>query len=124
MQEMNLKNMTSRKFIGKIRLANEFKTRAKGLLGTSGLPAFQGLLLKPCKQVHMFGMKYPLSVWFIDRDLKIIKIIDQLMPWRISPYVSKASFVIEFPEKWAEITGSREGDYLGEYSPAASSDIL
>lgn len=115
MKEFKIINKRNRIFIGKVRVADNFLTRLKGLLGRKPLSTFQGLLLKPCKQVHTIGMRYPLSIWYIDKELKVIKIVDNLQPYKISPYVKDSLLIIEFPSNWAQITGSREGDLLDVY---------
>lgn len=99
-------------YIGTVSIADNTFTRIKGLLGTPLLPDYEGLLIKPSKQVHTIGMRYPISVWFIDKDNKVISIINNLIPGRISPYVRKAQCILEFPGNWAEKCGCREGDYL------------
>ena len=115
MKELKVVNKRSRIFVGKVRVANNFMTRLKGLLGSKTLSSFQGLLIKPCKQVHTIGMRYSISIWYIDKKLEIVKIIDDLEPYNISPYVQNSHLIIEFPSKWAEVTGSKEGDLLDVY---------
>ncbi|KUO66570.1 MAG: hypothetical protein APF84_17235 [Gracilibacter sp. BRH_c7a] len=115
MKELKVVNKRNSMFIGNVRIANKFTTRLKGLLGSSPLSSFQGLLIKPCKQVHTIGMRYSISIWYVDQKLRIVRIIDDLEPFKISPYVGDSHLIIEFPSKWAEITGSQEGDLLDVY---------
>jgi len=68
----------------KVLLAMTFWQRLKGLLGTHSLPAEQGLLLPGCSSIHMFGMRYPLDVIYLDREGKILKVVAELQPWQIS----------------------------------------
>jgi len=81
----------------KIIRANTYLSRVKGLLGRDSLPADTGLLLKPCKQVHTFFMKFTIDVIFLDKNKKIIH-LETLKPFRVSKYVWKARAVVEFPE--------------------------
>jgi uncharacterized membrane protein (UPF0127 family) len=99
-------------YIGTVSIADNILTRIKGLLGAPPLPDYQGLLIKPCKQVHTVGMRYPISVWFIDKDNQVIRIINNLKPGKISPYIRTAQYIVEFSGNWAERCGCREGDYL------------
>lgn len=115
MKELNIINKRNRIYVGKVRVADNFLTRLKGLMGSKTLSSFDGLLLKPCKQVHTIGMRYSLSIWYVDKKLRIIKIVDDLKPYKISPYVNDSHLIIEFPRRWAEITGSKEGDLLDVY---------
>lgn len=112
MRELEIENIRNATFLGQVYVAEKSGTRIRGLLGTKELPSFRGLLIRPCRQVHTLGMRYPLSVWFINRQNEIIKIVDILPPWRVSPYIANASFVLEFPANWAGITRSEEGDAL------------
>ncbi|RJE48274.1 MULTISPECIES: DUF192 domain-containing protein [unclassified Dehalobacter] len=115
MKELTVKNLRTQNYLGTVLLADTFLTRLRGLLGTKFLDDFRGMLIKPCNQVHMIGMTYPLSVWFISKDLQIVKIIDDLYPRKVSPCIKDALFVIEFPRNWADFTGSMEGDKLEIY---------
>jgi len=112
MKELIVFNKENHVFLGEVAIADSFSTRLRGLLGSRDLPCFKGILLKPCKQVHTIGMRYTISVWYVNRELKIIKIIDALPPNTISPYLRESHFIIEFPSTWAHITESQEGDKL------------
>jgi uncharacterized membrane protein (UPF0127 family) len=54
----------------------------RGLLGRSELPVGEGLLLKPCGSVHMFFMRFPIDVVFLDRELTVVGVVPELRPWR------------------------------------------
>lgn len=112
MQELNIYNPKNQMFVGTVQVADTFYTRLRGLLGSKSLASFKGLLIKPCKQVHTIGMNYSISVWYINKELQIIKIIDELPPNRFSSYIRQTSFIIEFPSSWAKITESCVGDKL------------
>lgn len=92
--------------------ADSFWTRLRGLLGHPPLARGEGLWLVPCQQVHMIGMRYSISVWFLDRGGRICYIIDDLRPNKISSRNRKAATVLEFPAGWAATTGARIGDLL------------
>lgn len=80
----------------KVYFANTFWTRLIGLLWKEDLLSGECLLLEPCRQVHTFGMKFPLDVLFLDRDWRIIGVIKNMLPGRISPYFKSAWMAIEF----------------------------
>lgn len=63
-----------------LQVADTFWSRLKGLLGTASFPAGQGLLITPCRSIHMFGMRYAIDVVFLDRDFKVLKILHSLPP--------------------------------------------
>ena len=70
-------------------------SRLRGLLGRPPLQAGQGLLLRPCRQVHTFFMKYPIDVVFLDRTGQIVAMAARLAPWRVSRYEAGACCVLE-----------------------------
>jgi protein-S-isoprenylcysteine O-methyltransferase Ste14/uncharacterized membrane protein (UPF0127 family) len=81
----------------RMRSAHTHWTRLRGLLGTSGLAPGEGLWIRPCRQVHMFGMRYPIDVVFLDERLGVVHAIPSLAPWAISPRIGTATSVIELP---------------------------
>ena len=60
----------------------------------------------------MIGMRFALSVWFLDQSGKIHAILDELKPYKISPRHKDAVSILEFPAEWAKITDTRIGDAL------------
>ena len=84
--------------VRELRMADNFFTRAKGLLGTRELPEGHGLLIRPCNSVHMLGMSYAIDVVFLSKAMEIVRIIPELKPWRLSPVVKGAYQVLELPE--------------------------
>ena len=58
--------------------------RMRGLLGRSSLDPGEGLLLKPCGSVHMFFMRFPIDVVFLDRELAVVGVVPGLRPWRMA----------------------------------------
>lgn len=95
-----------------LRTAHTHWTRLRGLIGTSGLPANEGLWIRPCRQVHMFWMTYPIDVVFLDDDLRVLRIVAGLRPWRVSPKVPGATSVIELAAGAAAAAGLSDGDRL------------
>ncbi len=95
-----------------VLIADSFWVRFRGLLGRSFLAPGEGLWLKPCQQVHMFGMQFPLSIWFLDKTDHVCALIDELSPWKTSPRIANAISILEFPAGWGKATGTRLGDEL------------
>ena len=63
-------------------LADNPWTRLKGLLGRRGLEDGEGLLIRPAGSIHMFFMRFPIDAVFLDRELRIVKVVPDLKPWR------------------------------------------
>lgn len=75
-------------------------------------PAGTALLLLPCKQVHTFFMRFPIDVLFIDDQFRVLKTVEYLYPYRISPLVGQARAVIELPPGTITATGTTRNDRL------------
>jgi uncharacterized membrane protein (UPF0127 family) len=84
--------------------------RMRGLLGTDALPPGHGLLLAPARQVHTFGMRYPIDVVFCTGDFVVVRVIRGLRPNRFSPLVLRARQALEF--RSGEADAICEGDQL------------
>ena len=81
----------------RLRAAHTHWSRLKGLLGTRTLEPGEGLWLRPCRQIHMFGMRYALDVVFLDDEFRVVRTVTELQPGRISPKVGQATSVLELP---------------------------
>jgi uncharacterized protein len=108
-----LQNLRTGRIVGEcVCKADSFWLRFQGLLGRTSLAPGEGLWLMPCQQVHMLGMHFAVSVWFLDNQGQVCELIDELLPWKISPYIREAQSVIEFPVGWGNLTNTLLGDKL------------
>jgi len=96
----------------RLRVADTHWTRLRGLLGTTALPAGDGLWIRPCRQVHMFGMRYAIDVVFLDDARTVVGLTEALAPWRVSPLVKAATSVIELPAGTIAKTGLAAGQAI------------
>jgi uncharacterized membrane protein (UPF0127 family) len=91
--------------------ADDAQSRSKGLLGREAIDADEGMWIVPCPMIHTFFMKFPIDVLFLKRDLSVARVIENLKPWRLSPWVFSAHSVLEL--KGGALRGSvRAGDRL------------
>ena len=95
-----------------LRVADTHWTRLRGLLGTTGLPDGDGLWIRPCRQVHMFGMRYAIDVVFLDDARHVVGLSENIGPWRVSPLVKAATSVIELPAGTIAKTGLAAGQTI------------
>ena len=86
-------------------------TRMKGLLGRSGLEPGEGLLLRPASSIHMFFMRFPIDVVFLDRELEVRKVVPDLGPWRFAG-ARGAKSALELPAGEAQRRGIVAGQRL------------
>ncbi len=75
---------------------DSFFPRLKGLLGKSRLGPEEAYLIIPCRSVHTLGMKFPIDVYFLDRENRVVGIEKALMPNRLSGMHAGTHSVIEF----------------------------
>jgi uncharacterized membrane protein (UPF0127 family) len=92
-------------------LAETSFARMRGLLGRSGLPSGEGILLRPASSIHTAFMRFPIDAVFLARDLTVLRVVRDLAPWRMASKV-RAHSVLELPAGTCERRGVREGDRL------------
>ena len=92
-------------------IADRYFARMRGLLGRKGLEPGGGMLLTPEPSVHMFFMRFPLDVVFLDRDHKVVGVRHELQPWRVAG-AKGAYATLELPAGAAAAAGVVEGDVL------------
>src|SRR5204862_1962832 len=70
--------------------------RMRGLLGRSGLEPGSGMLIDAAPSVHMFFMRFPIDVVFLDRDRMVVRVVHALKPWRVAG-ARRAVAALELP---------------------------
>jgi hypothetical protein len=78
----------------RVSVPTTFWQRAKGLLGKNQIDGDECYLFYDCNSVHMFGMKFSLDLVYLNKELKIIKLVSSLQPWQISACL-KGKHVLE-----------------------------
>jgi len=58
------------------------RERARGLRGRDALAPDEGLLLRRCRSVHTFGMRFPIDAVLLDRDDRVVTVVT-IEPGRI-----------------------------------------
>ena len=77
------------------------------------LPAGASLVIDPCTSIHMFFMRFPIDVLYLDRENRVVRIQEGLKPWRVGPlHTNGARYVIELPEGTIARTGTHVGDQI------------
>jgi len=100
------------------RVAASLRDRTVGLLATPSLPTGEGLLIERTQSIHMFFMRYPIDVVFVDRQAKVIRTVTGLRPWRVIWWARGARDCLELPVGAVEASGTVRGDQLA-VSPSA-----
>ena len=104
--------ISGKELASNLTVADSVFTRMKGLLGKKSLAYGEGIWLKPCKGIHTLGMRFPIDVVVLDKNLNVIAIIDALKPNRLTAIYSKAATVLELPAHSAAKSGLSTGDVI------------
>lgn len=103
---------SGQELVGNLIVADSILTRMKGLLGKDSLQSGSGLLLKPCKGVHTFGMRFAIDVVILDRENRVIAIKNRLKPNRMTAIYLSATTVLELPAATASAAKLSVGDFI------------
>jgi uncharacterized membrane protein (UPF0127 family) len=82
---------------GRVPRAERWWQRAVGLLGRRGLAQDEGLLLVPCRAVHMMGMRFAIDVALLARDGRIVATASHLAPGARTAAHREAHAALELP---------------------------
>jgi uncharacterized protein len=118
---VEIANITQGTVLGsEIRVANTAWSRMVGLLGNSGLPPGSGLLIEPSSGVHTFGMRFPIDVVALDRQLCVRGVWENLGPFRIAAVGFKVHKVLELPVGAIRDSRTRVNDQLAVQEPGSN----
>ena len=92
------------------RVAENPWTRLVGLLRDKALAPGDGLWIIPCNSIHSFWMKFVFDAVFLDKDLRVVHLMPEMKPWRISPMILSAKSVLEIPTGLIAQSGTALGD--------------
>lgn len=110
---LRIENETRGSLLGeRIRLADRWWSRLRGLLGRPEPEEGEGLMLVPCRGVHMFGMSYPLDVLLMDEEGEVLEVYESLEPWGRTGFHGEARYALELPAGTVGGTGTEPGDRL------------
>jgi uncharacterized membrane protein (UPF0127 family) len=100
-----------RTLVEQCSVADKPWSRMRGLLGRRALPPGEGILLRPAGSVHMFFMRFAIDVVWLDRDLGVLEVTDELRPWRTAARRG-AKAALEIAAGECARRGIRVGDRL------------
>jgi hypothetical protein len=69
------------------------------------------MLIDRAGSVHMFFMRFPIDVVFLDRDRRVVGVRHGLRPWRVAG-ARRAVAALELPAGAAAAAGLERGDVL------------
>lgn len=92
-------------------LATSRRDRRRGVLGRDPLEPDEALVIRPCRQVHTFGVPYVLDAVFCDRRLRVLH-VDTLAPESMSRRAWRARCCVELLGNRAAECGIVPGSQL------------
>lgn len=92
-------------------LADSPLRRMRGLMWRRDLPATEGMLLRPAPAIHSAFMRFSFDALFLDSDLQVLRVVDELRPWRIAGQRG-AHAVLELAAGERDRRGVEVGDRL------------
>ena len=97
-----------------LAVADTYWTRLRGLLGLTAddFGNGSGLWIVPCHGVHTHGMRFPIDLVYLDRNLRVIHLHPDLPPWRFAAVRTQARSVLELPCHTVEETKTAVGDKI------------
>ena len=101
--------------LDQLRFARSIRTRTKGLLGRRELAPGEGLAFRE-KSIHMFFMRMPLDIVFCDAGMRVLKVVPELVPWRMAA-CAQARYVLEIGPGEARRLGIEGGTVLAVEPP-------
>jgi uncharacterized protein len=103
----------------RVEVAVTRRDRRKGLLGRTDFEGSSALIIAPCFSIHTMFMRFDIDAVFVDDDGRAVKVVRNLVPWRIAANAS-AHAVVEFPAGTLRDADVTVGDRL--YLRAADGD--
>ena len=103
---------TGRCIAGRVVLANTFLTRLRGLMFRRSLAPDEALWLRPCNGIHTFWMFFAIDAVFLDREMRVVKLVENMKPFRVGRPHLAARSVLELPAHSISRLGLKLGDQL------------
>lgn len=92
-------------------VAKTFFQRFLGLMFRKSIAKEEALIFPNVNSIHMFFMRFPIDVLYLDKANKVLKIKHSLMPWCMSSCI-RAKITIELPAQKVTETNTEAGDIL------------
>lgn len=106
-------NLTKNTWLAtKVVKADKFLTRLVGLLKRKKLGPEEAIWLVPSKGIHTVGMKFSIDVVFLNKERKVVALIPEMAPFRMTSIHLLANSVLELPTGAIKKSRTEVGDQL------------
>jgi uncharacterized membrane protein (UPF0127 family) len=106
-------NRTREAFLGlRVAPADTVLLRLKGLLGRIAFKPHDGIWLIPSRGIHTIGMLFAVDLIYLDAANKVIHLVENLGPFRISPIRIRCASILELEPRSIFASNTQVGDAL------------
>ena len=113
MKRVQVTNSTrGRELGGRVILADWFWPRLRGLIARPRIEPGEGLMIVPCRGVHMYLMTYPIDVALMNRDGEVVAMYRELAPGARTHWHGDAHHALEVPAGMLAETHTTLGDRI------------
>jgi uncharacterized membrane protein (UPF0127 family) len=106
-------NQTRECFLGmRVAPADTMFTRLKGLIGRLRLKFDEGIWVVPSSGIHTLGVLFPLDLIYLDKNHRVIHLVEHFPTFRISPLRTQSASVLELPPHTIYSSQTQLGDQL------------
>ncbi|MFC4310183.1 DUF192 domain-containing protein [Steroidobacter flavus] len=112
MRTLELRTADGRCVAHHVHMACSFRSRCIGLLRRRSIPEQEGLLLVPGGSVHTLGMRFNIDVVFLNRQMRVLGVAENVAPWRIVIAPKDTTRVLELAAGKIATTRITAGIYL------------
>ncbi len=95
-----------------LSVATTFVDRGVGLLSKSSLSDSEGLWIHRCNSIHTFFMKFSIDCIFVNKDLIVDDLVENIKPWKLVLPRWRSRSVIEVPSGFISKSKVKKGDQL------------
>ena len=88
---------TGRVIVARLEVASSLWTQTVGLMGRREFAADSGLWIPHCNGIHTAFVRFPIDVMFLDGQMRAVRLVPALSPWRVVGPVRGAKSVVELP---------------------------
>lgn len=92
---------TGKVLANRVELADTFWRRFRGLMFRRGFPRGSAILFKLSKPgrygIHMFFVRFPIDLLYLDSRFVVVELREGLKPWRTHRSKAIANYLIELP---------------------------
>lgn len=112
MRTLELRTADGRCVARHVHMACSFRSRCIGLLRRPSIPEQEGLLFVPGSTVHTLGMRFNIDVVFLNRQMRVLGLAENVAPWRIVIAPKDTARVLELAAGRIATTRLTAGTYL------------